>query len=555
MAVALTQQVFHGPSYCAYVMGDGSNLAWDVIGRVIAASPVPVSGGHCPGFAVGMFVAQNASIITDIIISSQHYQRLLVLIPGSLQELLHEAPLFANVSVYVVVANCSSVFHLISPHHLSFQHMSTDHDIVHRELPNLQGQTLRVATFHCPPFSYYNKWKNVKHGGFLPPGVPDGVEMAIFLALSRRLNFTWQLQDLHGGDMWGHHDANGSWSDGIVGVMSQKLADIAFCGIYIEREIMKEFDLTIPWTHYCQTFLVPRHGPSFRFAFLHTFQPILWILITIVTLCIALIFWLLSHFEQRPQGILDTMLTAVGILCLSSFPGLQTQLGSLRPLVASWSLFSLLLTTALSSGLVSHLTQPAPTTQLNSVRDLVESGLTWGQAYTQEHSTFFNLEDPWHAEFAIRFKLESYPHERESRVREGHYAILGGKLDGSERYFMEGDTLKDTGLLSQLRVMSECLICQYAALGLTKGSSLLQPVNCVLRWLLEAGLVEHWQTDLVQDFGNPEIKALFQKAQWKGPQQLSLTHLEDVFMLLCIGLAAATLVFLTEICYSHLTLE
>jgi hypothetical protein len=81
MAVTLTQQVFHGPSYCAYVMGDGSNLAWDVIGRVIAASPVPVSGGHCPGFAVGMFVAQNnTSIITDITISSQHFQRLLVLV-------------------------------------------------------------------------------------------------------------------------------------------------------------------------------------------------------------------------------------------------------------------------------------------------------------------------------------------------------------------------------------------------------------------------------------------------------------------------------------------
>jgi hypothetical protein len=129
-------------------------------------------------------------------------------------------------------------------------------------------------------------------------GVPDGVEMAVFLALARRLNFTWQLQDLHGEDMWGHRDANGSWSGGIVGSMSQKLADIAFCGIYIEREIMQEMDLTIPWTHYCQTFLVPRHDPTFRFAFLHTFQPLLWVLITAVTFCIAIIFWLLSHFGQ-----------------------------------------------------------------------------------------------------------------------------------------------------------------------------------------------------------------------------------------------------------------
>lgn len=55
-----------------------------------------------------------------------------------------------------------------------------------------------------------------------------------------------------------------------------------------------------------------------------------------------------------------------------------------------------------------------------------------------------------------------------TRVRQGHYAILGGKLDGIAPYFMEGDTLKDTGLLSQLRVMGECLIRQYAALGLPK---------------------------------------------------------------------------------------
>lgn len=64
--------------------------------------------------------------------------------------------------------------------------------------------------------------------------------------------------------------------------------------------------------------------------------------------------------------------------------------------------------------------------------------------------------------------MESNPRDRVTRVRRGHYAILGGKLDGTAPYFMEGDTLKDTGLLSQLRVMDECLIRQYAALGLIK---------------------------------------------------------------------------------------
>jgi hypothetical protein len=72
-----------------------------------------------------------------------------------------------------------------------------------------------------------------------------------------------------------------------------------------------------------------------------------------------------------------------------------------------------------------------------------------------------------------------------------------------------------------------------------------------MRWLLEAGLVEHWQADLVQDYGNPEIKVLFQKKQQTGPQQLAWVHLRDVFLLLCIGLATATVVFLIEISCPH----
>lgn len=76
-----------------------------------------------------------------------------------------------------------------------------------------------------------------------------------------------------------------------------------------------------------------------------------------------------------------------------------------------------------------------------------------------------------------------------------------------------------------------------------------------MRWLLEAGLVEHWQADLVQDYGNPEIKHLFHTVQQRGPQQLTWVHLEDLFLLLCIGLATATLMFLIEVFCFRLKLE
>jgi hypothetical protein len=81
MAVTLAHRMFRGPLYCAHVMGDSSSWALDVTGAVIATSPVPVSGGHCPGFAGGMFIARNAtSIITSVTASSQHFQLLLMLV-------------------------------------------------------------------------------------------------------------------------------------------------------------------------------------------------------------------------------------------------------------------------------------------------------------------------------------------------------------------------------------------------------------------------------------------------------------------------------------------
>ena len=118
--------------------------------------------------------------------------------------------------------------------------------------------------------------------------------MAAFRAISDRLNFTWKIEEIKGQDKWGQ-DINGSWKGGILGTITQNLADIAFCGILVDNTSINAMDLTIPWTHYCLTFLVPSHASSFRFAILRTFQPLLWFTILLATLGTTLSYWLLSH--------------------------------------------------------------------------------------------------------------------------------------------------------------------------------------------------------------------------------------------------------------------
>ncbi|PSN39243.1 Ionotropic receptor 101 [Blattella germanica] len=534
--------------YCAFIAEDGTDFALDFLRNVIPMITMPVTSGHCPGTSVGIIVAENdINVVHFTSKSTDHFKSFIILVSGTLHSVLEHPSVFTYISAYVVAANFSSVFYLSSPQNQEFLPLKISDYIISKKLPNLQGRIVHAATFHCPPFSYFQDWAEEVHYGSFPLGIPDGVEMAVFRALAWRLNFTWKLKEIKGADKWGHRDSNGSWSGGILGTLSRKRADIGFCGIFVDETSVQVLDLTIPWTHYCLTFLVPLHASSFRFAILRTFHPLLWFAILTTTLGTTVIYCLLTHAKKEPQDLPKVLITAVGILSLSFIP--EHDFRILRPLMISWSIYSLLMATALSSCLVSHLTRPPPAKQLNSVQDLVRAGITWGQDFKQEQTRLFNLKDPWHVQLAERFQLESSQCDRVARVRNGGYAILGGRLDGIAPYFMEGDTLKDTGLISQLHVMRECLIRHYSAIGLTKRSSLTEPVSRVLRWLLETGLVEHWQADLVRNYGNPEIKNLFHDFGYKGPQKLTWTHLEDIFLLLSIGLGISTVIFCLEYCW------
>ena len=71
----------------------------------------------------------------------------------------------------------------------------------------------------------------------------------------------------------------------------------------------------------------------------------------------------------------------LGMLVLGREPGSENRLGAARHLLCWWSIFTLLATTAYSSGLVSHLTVPSTAPAVDTVQSLVEEGFHWGLAY------------------------------------------------------------------------------------------------------------------------------------------------------------------------------
>ena len=78
------------------------------------------------------------------------------------------------------------------------------------------------------------------------------------------------------------------------------------------------------------------------------------------------------------------------MLALAYSPPTGSDLGPTRPVINSWFVLTLLITTAYSCGLISHLTAPSNNPPLDSVKDLVKAGLHWGHTYLPSAEIIFD---------------------------------------------------------------------------------------------------------------------------------------------------------------------
>jgi hypothetical protein len=128
-------------------------------------------------------------------------------------------------------------------------------------------------------------------------GALDGIEMKMFLEISRRLNFTWRLQEPPETNKWGQKFKNGSWSGGIIGTLQEGRADVGFCCLWLVDSEASQIDLGFPWGSVCNTFLVPEPERlnELRAIFL-PFRTWLWVAITTATALTANVLWCLRRY-------------------------------------------------------------------------------------------------------------------------------------------------------------------------------------------------------------------------------------------------------------------
>lgn len=82
----------------------------------------------------------------------------------------------------------------------------------------------------------------------------------------------------------------------------------------------------------------------------------------------------------------------LGVLTMASPASSQHRLYKVRHVMNSWAVFTLLITTAYSSGLVSHLTVPTYSKPLDTIRALVEADIYWSSTYYPAVEILFDTQ-------------------------------------------------------------------------------------------------------------------------------------------------------------------
>ncbi|PSN54803.1 hypothetical protein C0J52_02004 [Blattella germanica] len=324
---------------------------------------------------------------------------------------------------------------------------------------------------------------------------------------------------------------------------------ILICSLWLTTDAPCGMQLSTPWARQKGTFLAPKPQPLSR-AILIYLPLECWTWVALLSVCI--IFSLVLHIvgrllptQNRYRSIRLCFLNTFRTLMLNGVPGFPTQV-SLRWLLVGWSFFSLLTTTVYSSGYTSLLTSPLYSPPIDTLGDLLEQGIYWGEE--SENTFAYLIRESGNSkliEFGNRFKRELTPRDRENRILKGNYAIFSKVM--ASAFVTETERLSQRAR-RMLRVMEEPVFTFYVGIGLRTNSPYETVIDSTIVRLHGAGLLEFWQRLIIQKLGYRYMNTFFTlQIDDDNIHALTLNSVLGAFSLLGVGLVIASVVYVVEI--------
>ncbi|XP_012267627.3 uncharacterized protein LOC105692767 [Athalia rosae] len=256
--------------------------------------------------------------------------------------------------------------------------------------------------------------------------------------------------------------------------------------------------------------------------------------LTVVTFLIFNGFNLLRRRYRRQTEVLDR-LGALDVLGFFLGHGTNMPRGVFgRYVFAVWILYSFLITATYTCSLISFLTTPKQNRVINTLQELLDSGLEFGGG--SFHHEFYNdPSDPVMMEIYNKFQLWTWQ-------KSAHKALYEQQVTGALTSTLNGVNVlrKDAGE-NKLQMLQERAFNFLLPIALRRGSPLTFGVRRYAARAIQGGFNTYWSEYYQRNLT---------KIEQKGPSPLALRHIRGILVFHSIGLIFSSVVFVLEIVFS-----
>lgn len=181
--------------------------------------------------------------------------------------------------------------------------------------------------------------------------------------------------------------------------------DFVICDMFLTYIRVKMFDPTIAFDKDYMVFVAPKPGlfPKYL-ALIRPFVGQVWALVLASLLLLTATFFIISKLEEKVSGIDLSDWSSFG---KSSWYVYGTMIGesmtrdtksagagAMRVVVGVWMLYCLLITSAYTGNLKAFLTNPGLTSPIDTLQDVLASGLPWGMVLYGEEEEELMANSP-----------------------------------------------------------------------------------------------------------------------------------------------------------------
>ncbi|XP_052862875.1 uncharacterized protein LOC128269451 [Anopheles cruzii] len=395
--------------------------------------------------------------------------------------------------------------------------------------PRIESCTFLLCTRVAPPFI---DWRCER-----------GLELQIMDLLRESMQFRVNVScsEMDRGEPTG----DGNWTD-LLGLMRADECDIIAGGFNPDFDVHDEFGATTLYLQDYHTWFVPAAGPEQRWKLLvYIVRFSTWQLFGCVLAVTAIAWRSVAQFlpEAAPHRQLATCLLNTWCTFLGISVHNRPACHALRVLFMALTLYALNVTTIYTSLLIRVLTHPPVAHQLDTIEELLSSGVPIGGRLDSE-DWFMNefvedrrVSDRYNVSPAFQPSLDNL-----QAVSEGSRALLMSRLYVRNSIYHE-----------RLHGLSKDVLVTQIEMIVEKGFPLLPKFNRILSNLNDMGIIEKLWQDFLYN-----VTILEHIKRWRAMSEdelraasaevvLTLDHLQSAFALYGIGVILCVVAFVGEL--------